>query len=179
MNNIQTIYVQVRHSSFWYGVYGFCSKSRNDEITLYSDQDQNNFLGYFELTTAIALTNHLKYDIDIIGDDKEYFNEINRFINGEEDIYYSYTYPRDLEDVSSQVTHSAPTNIDGYKPIYIDMWSKLSQSWDLDEIKKSVRILAKDFLGLHTENIEFIEIPTFEETKVSYEQDFKPYVNEN
>lgn len=32
------------------------------------------------------------------------------------DIHYHYIYPRDLEDVSSQVSHSAPTNIDGYKP---------------------------------------------------------------
>jgi len=32
--------------------YGFGSKSLNDEITLYSYQDQINFLGYFELTTV-------------------------------------------------------------------------------------------------------------------------------
>lgn len=176
MSNIQTIYVRVRHWLFWYGVYGFCSKSRNDEITLYSDQDQINFLGYFELTTVKGLVNLLKYDMDIMGDDKEYCAEIERFINSDEDIYYNYRYPRDLEDVYSQVPHFAPTNKDGYKPVYIDMWSKLSQSWDIDEIKKSVRILAKDFLGLNTENIEFIDIPTFEETKLSYEQDYKPYI---
>lgn len=113
MINIQTIYVRVRHWLFWYGVYGFCSKSCNDEITLYSDQGQN---------------------------------------------------------------HYAPTNVDGYKPVYIDMWTKLSKSWDIDEIKKSVRILAKDFLHLDKKNVELIEIPTFEETKLSYEQDYKPYV---
>ncbi|AIQ67771.1 hypothetical protein [Paenibacillus graminis] len=101
------------------------------------------------------------------------------FINGYEDIHYHYIYPRDLEDVSRQVPHSAPTNIDGYKPVYIDMWSKLSNYWDVDEIKKSIRIIAKDFLGLYTENVEFIDIPTFEETKLSYEQDYKPFVNEN
>lgn len=172
MINIQTIYVQVRHSLFWYGVYGLCSKSRNDEITLYSDQDQENSLGYFELTTVTGLTNLLKYDMDIIGDDKEYCDEINRFIHGDDDIYYCYTYPRDVEDVSYQVTHAAPTNIEGYKPVYIDMWSKLSQFWDIDEIKKSVIIIAKDFLGLNTVNIEFIDIPSFEETKVSYEHDY-------
>ncbi|MGW8444428.1 hypothetical protein ACWGXJ_26350 [Paenibacillus sp. S33] len=179
MTNIQTIYVRVRHWLFWYGAYGFCSKSRNDEIMLYSDQDQINFLGYFELTTVTGLINLLKYDMDIIGDDKEYSDEIESFINGDEDIYYHYIYPRDLEDVSCQVPHSAPTNIDGYKPVYIDMWSKSSQSWDIDEIKKSVRIIVKDFLGLNTENIEFIDIPTFEETKLSYEQDYKSYINEN
>ncbi|MEC0170626.1 hypothetical protein [Paenibacillus graminis] len=179
MINIQTIFVRVRHWLFWYGAYGFCCKSRNDEITLYSDQNQMNFLGYFELTTVTGLINLLKYDMDIIGDDKEYCEEIESFINGYEDIHYHYIYPRDLEDVSRQVPHSAPTNIDGYKPVYIDMWSKLSNYWDVDEIKKSIRIIAKDFLGLYTENVEFIDIPTFEETKLSYEQDYKPFVNEN
>ncbi|WNS43091.1 hypothetical protein [Paenibacillus sp. MMS20-IR301] len=179
MINILTTYVRVRHWLFWYGVYGFCSKSQNDEITLYSDENQTNFLGYFELTTVTCLINLLEYDMDIIEYDKEYCNKIESFIHGDEDIHYHYIYPRDLEDVSSQVPHSAPRNIDGYKPVYINMWSKLFQSWGLDEIKKSVRIIARDFLGLNTENVEFIAIPSFEETKLSYEQDYKPYVNGN
>lgn len=116
--------------------------------------------------------------MDIIGDEKEYCNDIESFINGDEDILFHYIYPRDLEDVSRQVPHTAPTNIDGYKPVYIDMWSKLSQHWDVDEIKKSVRIIAKEFLGLNTEIVEFIDIPTIEETKLSYERDYKPFVNE-
>lgn len=179
MINIQTIYVRVRYWLFWYGAYGFCSKSCNDEITLYSDQDQKKFLGYFELTTVTALINLLKYDMDIIGDDKEYCDEIESFINGDEDIHYHYIYPRDLEDISRQVPHSAPTNIDGYKPVYIDMWTKLSKSWDIDEIRNSVRIIAKDFLGLKIENVELIGIPTYEETKLSYELEYKPFVNES
>ncbi|RKN60048.1 hypothetical protein [Paenibacillus ginsengarvi] len=88
-------------------------------------------------------------------------------------------YPRDLEDVSRQVPHSAPTNTDGYKPVYIDMWTKLSKSWDIDEIKTSVRIIAKDFLGLNIGNVELIDTPTYEETRLSYEHDYKPFVNEN
>lgn len=177
MINIQTIYVRVRHWLFWYGTYGFCSKSRNDEITLYSDQDQKKFLGYFELTTVTGLMNLIKYDMDIIGDDKEYCDQIESFINGDEDIHYHYIYPRDLEDISHQVPHSAPTNIAGYKPVYIDMWTKLSESWDIDEIKNSVKIIAKDFFGLNVESVELIDIPTYEETKLSYEQDYKPFVN--
>ncbi|WP_238650318.1 hypothetical protein [Paenibacillus piscarius] len=178
MTNIQTIYVKVRHWLFWYGVYGLFSKSRNDEITLYSDENQANFLGYFEITTVASLVNLLKYDMDIIGDDKEYCDEIESFIHGDEDIHYSYIYPRGIEDVDDQVPHSAPLNIDGYKPVYIYMWSRLSQSWDLDEIRKSVKIIARDFLDLNADHIEFIDVPSYEETKLSYERDFKPYINE-
>ncbi|WP_028552124.1 hypothetical protein [Paenibacillus sp. UNC451MF] len=125
-----------------------------------------------------GLINLIKYDMDIIGDDKEYCDEIESFINGNEDINYHYIYPRDVEDVSRQVPHSAPTNIDGYKSVYIDMWTKIFKPWDIDEIKNSVRIIAKDFLGLNIENVELIDIPTYEETKISYEQDYKPFVNE-
>ncbi len=171
---IQTIYVKVRHWLFWYGVYGFCNKSCNDEITLYSDIGQKKFLGYFELTTKQSLEYLLKNDMDIIGDEKDYCDEIEEFINGKQDIHYFYIYPRDSEEdsLSRQVSHFAPTNRDGYKPVYIDMWTKLSKSWDIDEIKKSVRMLAKDFLHLDIEKVELIDIPTYEETKLSYEQDY-------
>lgn len=118
MIRIQTIYVRVRHWLFWYGVYDFCSQSCNDEVTLYSDQDQKNYLGYFELTTVTGLNNLLKYDMDIIGDDKEYCNEIEQFISGSQDIHYHYIYPRDSEDVSRQVSHFAPTNIDAINHLY-------------------------------------------------------------
>lgn len=175
MINIQTIYVRVRHWLFWYGVYEFCEKSCNDEISLYSDMDQKNFLGYFELTTDTSLHYLLRNERDII-DDQEYCDEIEDFINGNQDIYYSYIYPREIEDVSNQVCHYAPMNTDGFKPVYIYMWTKLSKSWDIDEVKKSVRILAKDFLHLDIKNVELIEIPTYEETKLSYERDYKPYV---
>ncbi|WP_307448226.1 MULTISPECIES: hypothetical protein [unclassified Paenibacillus] len=38
-----------------------------------------------------------------------------------------------IEDVSHQVCHFAPMNADGYKPVYIDMWTKLSKSWDIEQ----------------------------------------------
>ncbi|MZQ81777.1 hypothetical protein GQF01_06470 [Paenibacillus sp. 5J-6] len=117
--------------------------------------------------------------MDIIGDDKEYCDDIENFISGNKDTHYSFIYPRNLEDVSRQVSHFAPSNIDGYKPVYIDMWTKLSKSWDIDEIKKNVRILAKDFLDLNIKNVEMIDVPTYEETKLSYEQDYKAFMQES
>ncbi|TXK84914.1 hypothetical protein [Paenibacillus sp. N3.4] len=98
----------------------------------------------------------------MIDDDKEYCDEIEKFISGNQDIHYHYIYPSDSEDVSRQVSHYAPTNIDGYRPVYIDMWTKLSKSWDIDGIKKSVRILANDFLDL---NIKVLRCLMFQRMK--------------
>lgn len=172
---IDIVYVHVRHWLFWYGVYGLCDKSCNDEITLYADEEQKNFLGYFELTTEKCLKNLLEKELDKT-EDKEYCDEIEEFLNSKNDIHYSYIYPRDCEDVLHQVNHFAPINENGNKPIYIDMWSKLSTSWDIDGIKKSVRILVKEFLHMEINNVELLEIPTYEETKLSFQKDYEPFI---
>ncbi|MBH5319501.1 hypothetical protein I6N90_17025 [Paenibacillus sp. GSMTC-2017] len=173
---MDTIYVHVRHWLFWYGVYGFTDKSCNDEITLYSDKEKNNFVAYFELSTKLSLINLLKYDLDIIGDEQEYINEIENFLNSKKEFDFSYIYPRDEEDLSDQVEHFAPTNEKGHKPTYIDMWTKLSERWDVAEIEKTVKLLANHFLQVDVKNVEFLEIPTYEETKLCYEEYYAPYI---
>lgn len=110
-------------------------------------------------------------------DDKGYCDEIEEFLQGEKKVDYSYIYPGDERELSRQVPHPAPINDKGHKPVYINMFSKLSAAWDMHEIEKSVRILADDFLHMDVEKVEFLEIPTYEETKLSYEQDYAPFVN--
>lgn len=109
---MKTIYVHVRHSLFWYGVYGFCDKSRNDEITLYSDKEKHTFLGYFDLNTQASLTYVLNHELDR-NENKEFCDEIEEFLNSDLDVGYSYIYPRDEEDLSDQVPHLAPINSKG------------------------------------------------------------------
>lgn len=92
------------------------------------------------------------------------------------DVGYSYIYPRDQEDISHQVTHSAPMNNNGHKPIYIYVWSKLSEAWDTSSIEKIVKIIANDFFLWNIEEVKFLKIPTYGETKESYQRDYKPYI---
>ncbi|GKS09249.1 hypothetical protein YDYSY3_02490 [Paenibacillus chitinolyticus] len=172
---MDTIYVHVRHWLFWYGVYGLCAKSCNDEVTLYSDKEKTKFLGHFDLLAEPCLIYSLNNELDKV-EDKEYFDEMEEFLSGNKDISYSYIYPRDNRDISSQVDHYAPLNDKGHKPIYIYMWSKLSKGWDVNEIEKSVKILASYFLHMNIDRIEMLEIPTYEETKLSYEEDYAPYI---
>ncbi len=47
---------------------------------------------------------------------------------------------------------------------------------DMHEIERAVKTLADDFLHIKVEKVEFLEMPTYEETKVSYERDYAPYV---
>lgn len=173
-----TIYVRVRHWLFWYGVHGFCAKSCNDEITVYADKDgeRHHLLGYFELTTARCLRNLLEHDLDPV-DDQAYREEIEAFLQDESmDIAYRYLYPRDEEDASYQVKHRAPLNENGHKPTYIHMWSKRSEAWDEEQISKTAKMLAGEFLQMEIAGVEFIDPPSYEETEASYRRDYEPYV---
>ncbi|KUP24878.1 hypothetical protein [Paenibacillus sp. DMB5] len=53
--------------------------------------------------------------------------------------------------------------------------SMVENFWDMHEIERAVKILADDFLRMEVEKVEFLEMPTYEETKVSYERDYAPY----
>ncbi|PWW04897.1 hypothetical protein DFQ01_106182 [Paenibacillus cellulosilyticus] len=174
MINVDTLYIHVRHWLFWYGVYGFTNKSCNDEITLFSDKEQNNRLAYFDLLTLPCLIDHLNSELDETdgSSDNAYMEKIQSFIDGDKEIGYSYIYPRDEEDESYQVNHSAPLNEKGLKPTYIYVWSKQVDAWDRESISDHVTILAREFLQRDVENIVFLDIPSYEETKASYEEDY-------
>lgn len=174
-NILTTVYVNVRHWLFWYGVYGFCNKSANDEITIYADKEKSKRLGYFDLMTEPCLTYTLKHDLDRV-DDAEFCEEIEAFLHGEQDVVYSYIYPRNEEELLRQVGHSAPVNDKGHRPVYIMMFSKLAAAWDTYEIERVVKIIGEEFLHIKVEKIEFLDMRTYEETKVSYERDYAPYV---
>lgn len=166
---LDTVYVDIRHWSFWYGVYGLEDKSLNDEITIYSDAKKTDKLGYFEITTHKSLTYLYKHELDE-EEDESFKRKIEKFLNDDSQIFYHYIYPRDDEDLLDQVSHFAPLNRKNHKPIYIDMWTKLSNELDIDEIKKCVKILVKEFLHENVSKIELIDIPTYHETRNSYEE---------
>lgn len=170
---METVYVHVRHFLFWYGVYGFCEKSCNDEISLYADKERTIMRGYFDISTEPCLRHMLEHELDR-EDNREFYEEIESFLQGSSEVSYSYIYPRDKEDLAYQVKHDAPVNEHGHKPVYISMFSKHSMAWDMQEIEKCIKILNDDFLHLEIGKIEFIEIPSYEETKISFEQDYAP-----
>ncbi|MCM3171951.1 MULTISPECIES: hypothetical protein [Paenibacillus] len=172
---METIYVEVRHWNFWYGVYGFCNHSRNDEITLYLDKDKNHFLGHFDLLTEPCLVHLLTNELDRV-EDREFCEEIEAFLENQHDVVYSYIYPRDEEDLADQVNHFAPFNEKGHKPIYINVMSKRSAYWDVTSIKDITRRLTSDFLQEEIIKVEFINVPTYEESQATYEQDYKRFV---
>jgi hypothetical protein len=155
-------------------VYCLCDKSRNDEITLYSDQERNDRLADFDLLTLPCLIDHLNNELDDTDgtEDSKYIEEIRAFISGSKDIGFSYLYPRDQEDESYQVSHDGPLNENGHKPTYIHVWSKRVEAWDMASISDHVRILAKQFLQLEVGDIVFLDIPSYEETRASFEEDY-------
>jgi hypothetical protein len=137
------------------------------------DKKEQVRIGYFEITTQNVLKYCLENNIEEIEDD-EYYTEVKNFLDSSEERYYSFIYPRFEcfeDDILNQVTHYAPQDNNGNKPVYIDMWTKIFECWDTDTIKECVKILDKDFLHNSITSVEILNKPTYEETKKSYEQD--------
>lgn len=160
--------MQVRHSLFWYGVYGFCEKSGNDEVVIYSDLERNNQLAYFEITAKDVLEHLVTVeDIDITVRE-----EIKQFLDSSDDVYYSYIYPRDEEDFLYQVKHQAPLNDKGQKPIYIDVWFKHISNFDLESLSECIKILMRKFFGEEVDEIVLLDRPDYKDAKAEYEEDY-------
>jgi len=168
---LHTVFVDIRHLNFWWGEYGFQEKSGNDEITIYLDASATNKLGYFEITTHTSLTYLYENELDD-RDDASIKQTIKEFLTSDSFLFYYYIYPRNKDDLKNQVTYSAPVNKKNHKPIYVDMWTKHSDEFDTNEIKKCVKLLLKQFFNADVLNVELINVPTYEEVKESYEESF-------
>lgn len=79
-------------------------------------------------------------------------------------------YPSDDEGLLYQVNHFAPLNRSNHKPTYIYMWIKLSDELDTNEIKKCVKIFVKDFFFENVLHVQFLDIPTYDETKNLFDE---------
>lgn len=174
---MDTVYVKIRHMLFWYGHYGFCSESCNDEIAIYADAKGESRLGSFEIATESGLRHWFENSSD---DEalKELIAEVKMFIESSEITYFSYTYPfpcemNEEEDYLRQVSHFAPVDENGFKPVYIKMWSKLHEYWTCDTVKQCVKLLSKEFFHMDITNVEIIDMPTYEEARLSYEEDIE------
>ncbi len=172
---LDTVYVQIRHMEFWFGQYGLRDKSCNDEITIYSDPIKTNKLGYFEITTHISLAYVLKYELNEQEDYKA-INKIKKFLNSDSQIFFNYNYPRNDDDLLFQVRHFAPVNRKKHKPTYINMWTKLSDRLDINEIIKCVKILLREFFHENVSNVKVLDIPTYDETKKFFEDEYLPHI---
>lgn len=166
---LDTVYVHIRHMNFWFGEYGLCDKSCNDEITIYSDANRTNKMGCFDILTHISLAYLYNNELDL-EEDYDYKKEIEEFLRGDSQVVYDYIYPRDDESLLYQVNHFAPLNKNNHKPTYIYMWTKLSDELDINEIKKCVKILVKEFFLEDVSNVQFLDIPTYDETKNAYDE---------
>jgi hypothetical protein len=165
---LKKVYVDVRHSLFWYGVYGFCEKSGHDEVVIYSDLERNNKLAYFEITAKKSL----EYLITEEDESITIREEIKQFLDSSDEVYYYYIYPRDEEDLLDQVKHQAPLNDKGQKPVYIDAWFKHIRNFDLETLGESVKVLMKKFFDEEIDEVEVLDWPDYEEMKMEYEEDY-------
>jgi len=165
-----TIYVKIKHFLFWYGQYKLCGKSCCDEFWVYADREQQTELAYFEVNT----NGELEYWISPEGadelDDPEWLAELQDFYYSNEQIHYMFLYPKNEYEFSFS-NLLVPKNDKGLYPNYIDVWTKRAEGWDIESISECAKELVKTFLRIDADNVEILEIPTYEETKKLFLED--------
>ncbi|MCT4596516.1 MAG: hypothetical protein N4A50_01375 [Vallitalea sp.] len=150
--------------NFWWGEYGF-TQICDEEIFIYKDENCKKLIGCLDIYTRPTL----KYIFEEYDESKEYIEKIKTFL-AEDKIVYDYIYPRDFKDrLFNQVKHDAPRDKRGLKPTYIMMWNTV-ECLNVNELKKCAKLYCLKFYGIEVENVEILNIPTYEEVKRSYEE---------
>jgi hypothetical protein len=171
MIDIMKVYIKIRHYNFWFGEYGFTEKSKNDEFWMYTDADAGNLLGYFDVSTKECLEYYMSDEAKDEMDEQEQFL-LKNFYHSDRIIEFEYLYPEKNDEYQSFDKLFAPINDFGLKPSYILVWTKTQGGWDKNKIMGCAKMLAEEFLRKNIEGVEILDVPSFEETKKAYEEDF-------
>jgi hypothetical protein len=165
-----TIYIKIRHYLFWYGQYRLCGKSCSDEFWVYADRKEQTELAYFDVNTK----GNLEYWISPEGaaelDDPKWVAELKDFYNSDDQLHYMFLYPENEQEFSFSDL-LVPRNEKGLYPDYIYVYTKRDDGWDIDSISECAKNLVELFLKIDVDHVEMLDIPTYEETKISFLED--------
>lgn len=160
------IYFSIESMNFWWGIYGLTHKVVWEDITLYNKINHE----YIKLaSTCICTRAYLENCLEELEEDideKEYVNEINKFLRGNE-ILFHYAYDEPENKDFYEIPFDVERNERGIKPCYIEVWNT-SNMIDEGVIKECVILFCKKFLGLVIDKVIFKDVVTIEEATKDY-----------
>jgi hypothetical protein len=162
----QEIYVDVRHSNFWWGIYNLTPATDWEDLIFFEKQaDDLVRIGAVCVCSRRYLQDALA-DLKDDPEEKGFVQDLEQFLQ-EQRLTYHYWYSNPDEENFSEVPFDAPCNEKGVKPCYIEMWYP-GEGIDLEAVKACTMAFCRSFLHKERELIVFKEIPSFEETVQSY-----------
>ncbi len=162
-----TIIVKTESCNLWWGIYGFCDKSGWEDLNLYYESGEK--IGRFCLNTKSYLRAGLK-DLEKHPEERDFVDAIIKYLN-DDTYHYWFYYDNPNDKDFYEVPFSAPTNKEGIKPRYLDIWHP-DENIDISTIESGVSNFINRFLGFTDYKIE-IERMDIQEAIAEYKEHIK------
>jgi hypothetical protein len=169
----KTVYIDVRHTNFWWGVYGFCGKTDWEDVIMY-DLVNNEFeqIAWTCICSRKYFENGLE-DLENDPNERDFVQKIREFLNSR-NITYHYYYDKPADDDFYEVSYEAPSNVYGVKPRSIETWYP-SNGIGIEEVENCTVEFCKKFLDINAIEVKFKDYVSRQDALESYVEDIKFY----
>jgi hypothetical protein len=169
----KTIYIDVKHMDFWWGIYEFCNKTSWEDIVMY-DMDNGEFK---EIARTCACSradfeSGLE-DIENNPEERDFVWKIKEFLRNES-ITYHYYYDKLNDEDFYQVPFEAKRNVNNIKPCSIETWYH-GDGIGVEEAQHCTIDFCKMFLNTDVMEVKFKEIISRKDALESYVEDIKSF----
>jgi hypothetical protein len=167
----KTIYIDVRHMNFWWGVYGFSNKTDWEDVIMYEMVNTE-----FEKVAWTCICSRKYFesgleDLENDPDERDLVHKIKEFLSNS-DIIFHYYYSNSAEEDFYEVPYEAPRNAYDVKPSSIETWYP-SDDIGIEEIERCTTEFCKKYLDIDIVEVKFKETVSRKDALESYVEDMK------
>ena len=169
----KSVYIDVRHVNFWWGVYGFSGKTSWEDIVMY-EMDSNKFrkIAWVCACSRTYFESGLE-ELRIDPNERSYVSKVDDFLSNS-DIIYHYYYDKSSDEDFYEVSYAAPRNEHNVKPRSIEMWYP-AEGIGIEEAEHCVIEFCKKFLNADISVVKFKNMVSLEDALNSYIEAIKDF----
>ena len=162
----KSIYIDVRHSNYWWGVYNFEKPTSWEDVIIYEKRGKGfRKLAWTCISSSTYLRNGLN-DLKTDEEEKKFVDKIEQFLKHNETVY-QYYYDKPEDEDFYEVPYEAERNSLNIKPSSIETWHPC-EGIDKNVIDKVVIEFCRKFLDIEADSVNYKEIVSKEEALESY-----------
>jgi len=162
----KNIYVDVRHSNYWWGIYNFDKPTSWEDLIIYEKKGK----GFRKLAwTCICSSSYLRSGLNDLKSDEEekkFVDKIEQFLKDNETVYH-YCYDKPEDDDFYEVPYEAEKNSFSIKPRSIETWYPC-EGIDKKVIDKVAIEFCRKFLDIEVGSVNYKETISKEDALESY-----------
>lgn len=166
-----TIYIDIMHLDYWWGIYELAKKTSWEDITIYTKKG-NRFkkIGWVCICTKPYFENSIE-ELEKDIEERDFVKKIKRFLSSNE-IKYHYYYDNPQNANFYEVPFEAARNQINVKPRSIEIWHPDS-GIDKATVDGCVKDYLKKFLDINVKKVQYKYTVSMEEAIVEYAKEIK------